>query len=192
LSSSTLAVLALASTALHTVVYLRALDRVQRLATSPYTKASSVRRLGAACVDLALCVASVGLYGRLGTWAALLGGLYLVLRDSLHGRSLGKLLFGLMVVSLKTGRPAGLRESVARNFLFLVPPPVVAGAALELHTVASDPQGQRLGDRIAATQVVDGYGLRDLVAELQRGLVVPSPRSRARAPVADDAAHARA
>ena len=167
--------------------YIIALDRVPRLATSPYTKANSVRRFGAAAVDIALFISAVVLYGQLGIWAVLLGGIYLVSRDAIHGRSVGKLLFGLLVVSLRTGRPAGLRESVARNFLLLIPPPVVAGAALELYTVTIDPQGQRLGDRLAATQVVDGYGLKDLVSELQeegRKLISPPPRSRVRAPAA--------
>ena len=120
-------------------------------------------------------------------WVAVIGGFYLVLRDALQGRSLGKLLFGLLVISLRTGQPATWRDSIRRNFLFLVPPPLVAGGSLELFAVATDPQGQRLGDRYAATQVVDGYGLADLVAELQlegrklTAAVTPA-RSRRRVP----------
>ena len=179
--------MALASTALYASGYFVALQRVPRLATSPYARASAVRRSGAAIVDLLLVGSTVVLYGTLGVWGVVLGGGYLVLRDSLHGRSAGKLIFGLMVVSLETGRPSGLRQSALRNFVLLVPPPIVAGAAFELYTVIGDPQGQRLGDRLASTQVVDAYGLKDLVADLQmegKMRLAAPPRSHVRVPAA--------
>ena len=59
-----------------------------------------------------------------------------------------------------------------------------------------DPQGQRLGDRLAMTQVVDGYGVKDLVSDLQVlledfvaqiGVSTGRPRRR-RAPVRTDRA----
>jgi len=45
--------------------------------------------------------------------------------------------------------------------------------------VVRDPQGERLGDRLAETQVVDGFGARELVKTLQRDLVNADHRRRA-------------
>jgi hypothetical protein len=52
---------------------------------------------------------------------------------------------------------------VRRNLLFLLPGANVAAAFLETITLVRDVQGQRLGDRLAHTQVVDGLGVKDLV-----------------------------
>jgi len=48
---------------------------------------------------------------------------------------------------------------------------------LEALTIARDPKGQRLGDRIALTQVVDGFGARELVKILRDQLTVEALRS---------------
>jgi hypothetical protein len=60
---------------------------------------------------------------------------------------------------------------VTRNFLLLLPGANVVAVVLEARTILSDPQGQRLGDRLAQTQVVEGAGARDLVKSLQDLLV---------------------
>jgi uncharacterized RDD family membrane protein YckC len=55
---------------------------------------------------------------------------YAVMRDSIEGKSLGKLLFGLTAVSTVTGQPVGLRQSLVRNAAFSVAlAPLVVGAA---------------------------------------------------------------
>jgi hypothetical protein len=35
-------------------------------------------------------------------------------------------------------------------------------------TIIRDPQGQRLGDRLAQTQVIEGLGAKDLATSFQR------------------------
>jgi hypothetical protein len=75
---------------------------------------------------------------------------------------------------------------VRRNLLFLLPGANVVALFLETRTIVRDPQGQRLGDRLAMTQVVDGLAAREfassfvdwlqrLLPEVLRGL---RPRRR--------------
>jgi hypothetical protein len=61
--------------------------------------------------------------------------------------------------------------SVRRNLLLLLPGANVVAIFLEARTIIADPQGQRLGDRLAQTQVVEGAGARDLVKSLQDWLM---------------------
>jgi hypothetical protein len=95
------------------------------------------------------------------------------LRDALfiQGQSVGKFCFSLLVISVETGRPCGRGGSIRRNLLFLVPGLNVVAAVLETITALRDQQGQRLGDRLAQTQVVDGLGARELGKLLQKELL---------------------
>ena len=97
-----------------------------------------------------------------------IGAAYLLLRDGVRGQSLGKLWLGLVVINLETSEPCTLKDSVWRNALFLIPGANVAALVLEAVTTMRDPQGQRLGDRIAQTQVVEGFGVKDLAASFQQ------------------------
>jgi hypothetical protein len=74
---------------------------------------------------------------------------------------------GVSVVSLETGRPCALAGSLRRNLLFLLPGANIVALFLEARTLVRDPQGQRLGDRWAQTQVVEGLGAKDVAAEFQ-------------------------
>jgi uncharacterized RDD family membrane protein YckC len=73
---------------------------------------------------------------------------YAYIKDGLKGASLGKRVAGLMVVNLRDNRPAGVGASILRalvlNFI----------SAIEAIIVLVDPKGQRLGDKVAKTQVV--------------------------------------
>jgi uncharacterized RDD family membrane protein YckC len=144
--------------------YFPALNRLTVALVSPYAKADIRRRLYAAMVD-SLLVATSGMFAQIlqSPWFLVAGGLYLLFRDSVQGQSLGKLLFGLVVISLETGQPATPTSSVQRNLLFLLPGANIAAAFLETRTLVRDVQGQRLGDRLAHTQVIEGYGVKDLV-----------------------------
>ena len=163
------------------LVYLPVATRVSRGLVSPYAKADMGRRLGAATVDgllLTTCLISFrSLDSGLFLFAA---AIYVLLRDALfvRGQSVGKFFFSLLVVSLVTGRPCSRAESVRRNLLFLVPGLNVVAVILETVTTVRDPQGLRLGDRLAQTQVVEGLGARELVKLLQKELLeIRMPRA---------------
>jgi hypothetical protein len=135
---------------------------------SPYSKADLKRRFLAAMADAVIVAIAVFYYRAFGSPLYLVtAGAYLVLRDSIAGRSVGKFLCGLVVVDLKTGRPCAWGSSFQRNLLFLIPGANVVAAFLETSTCIKDSQGQRLGDRFALTQVVDGFGAKDVVAAFQ-------------------------
>src|SRR5262247_1872903 len=78
---------------------------------------------------------------------------------------------------------------LSRNVIFLLPGANVAAVFLEARTLSRDQQGLRLGDRLAMTQVVDGYGAKDLALDIQAllensatQLGVSTGRRRRRAP----------
>src|SRR3954468_3498145 len=171
------------------LAYSWIVTHLSRSLISPYSKADVVKRFNAAMVDglvvITLCLpywmASSPLY-----LAASAG--YLLLRDAIGGQSIGKLLFGLVAINLMTGRAASISQSARRNALLLLPGANLFAIFLEARTIATDPLGQRLGDRLAHTQVVEGAGARDLVKSLQdwllnlgRGLG-PAPGGRRRVP----------
>ena len=69
--------------------------------------------------------------------------------------------------------------------MLLLPGANIAAAVLEALTIARDPLGQRLGDRIARTQVVEGLGARELVRLFQQELLASAIRGgrKRRSPV---------
>ena len=157
------------STVLFAVVYARLLKAVPPSLASPYTKADIGRRLSAVMVDALIVMTAWVLFRYYESAIYLLVGmLYVGLKDSFAGRSVGKFCFGLVVVDLLTGRPCGRINSVKRNILLVVPGPNISAVFLESATIVRDPQGQRLGDRFAHTQVVEGLGVKDFAAAFQR------------------------
>jgi len=132
-------------------------------------KAGPLKRITARVVDLLVAWAltlvlpppPVGLLG---------GILYLSVADGVQrGQSLGKMAFGLEVLLLN-GEPCTLKASIFRNLpfslglLFAVIPfigwillvfAVIPVLLLELWLVVIDDQGERLGDRISGTLVVE-------------------------------------
>jgi uncharacterized RDD family membrane protein YckC len=157
------------------IVYLPVVTKLSKGLVSPYVKADMRRRLGAATVDGLLFTTCLIVYRNLDSVLFLVvGSIYVLLRDALfvRGQSVGKFCFSLLVVSLETGRPCSRAGSIRRNFLFLVPGLNVVAAILEPVTIVRDPQGQRLGDRLAQTQVVEGFGARELVKLFQKQLLL--------------------
>ena len=149
-----------------------------------YPPADFRRRLLARSIDLGVAIAPLLLVPRGHLRAAeILSAALLLCGDSLFGpgRSLGKRLAGLRVLVLRSPRPCGNRQSMARNAIF-VPAllPVVAGAPLPLtfavfacialleagvalRPLTRDLGQRRLGDLLAGTQVIDAsiaIGLR--------------------------------
>jgi len=151
------------------VAYHPILARLSLALVSPYAKADVMKRVTAATIDGLLVAATVVLYRSSENPVYLFAGAaYLLLRDSFSGRSVGKFCCGLLVINLMTGRPCGRGASIARNALFLLPGANVVAAFLETATIVRDPQGQRLGDRFALTQVVEGFGAKDLAPVMQQ------------------------
>ena len=77
----------------------------------------------------------------------------------------------LLEISLETGRVSSVAGSAKRNLLLLLPGANVVAIFLEARTIVADPQGQRLGDKLAQTQVVEGAGAKELVKSFQEWLM---------------------
>jgi uncharacterized RDD family membrane protein YckC len=151
------------------LVYAPLIARVSSGLISPYPKADVRKRLYADAIDGTLIVMSTIVYQRFESLPFLiLGAAYLLLRDGVRGQSVGKWLLGLVVINLERGRPATMSASVKRNIMLIVPGANLAAVPLEILTLMRDVQGQRLGDRLAQTQVVEGLGAKDFVDEFQR------------------------
>ena len=92
--------------------------------------------------------------------AALAPGLYLLLRDSLGGKSIGKLLAGLTVVNVKRQRRGGPVDSLLRNlvFGFAVVPVVGWAVTLVMATIAGvavlSGRPWRIGEGLSDARVI--------------------------------------
>jgi uncharacterized RDD family membrane protein YckC len=154
------------------LVYHPILKKLSVGLISSYAKADVRKRALAAMADGLFVAVALFYYRSWGSPVYLFGGAaYLLLRDAMAGRSLGKFLFGLVVVDLETGRPCVWRASFSRNVLLLLPGANIVAVFLEASTIIRDPQGQRLGDRFALTQVVEGFGAKDLVMDLYQSFL---------------------
>jgi hypothetical protein len=174
---------------LFSLVYFPTLNYLSVGLVTPYAKVDVWKRLLAAWVDGIPVLAAWILFSRTGSLAgAGIALLYLVLRDSIGGQSLGKLLVGLVVVDVRTGGLCTWRGSVLRNVFALLPGGNVVAPFLETLTIIRDPQGLRLGDRLAQTQVIEGLGAKDLATSFQEwwvrvfGELERDPRRRRRQP----------
>jgi len=153
------------SAVLFAVIYFPVFDRLSRGLASAYGKADLVKRFSAVMVDSMVVATAVQWYRSSGSmWFIVAALLYMLLRDSVGGRSIGKFCFGLVVIDLHTNQPCGFNGSIKRNVVWILPGANVAAAFLETLAIVRDPQGQRLGDRLAQTQVVEGLGVKDLAA----------------------------
>ena len=151
------------SAALFALLYFPAVARLAMALVSRYPKANTEKRLLAAAIDGLLVLTAWLLYQAMDSYAPLAGGaVYLLLRDAVGGQSIGKVMMGLTVIRVETGRPCSVMGSIQRNAMLLVPGANIVAVFLEPVTILRDPQGQRLGDRLAQTQVIEGFGARDL------------------------------
>lgn len=128
-------------------------------------KASLLLRVLAKAIDFIIIAAAAKIIPQVGYLAGLV---YILISDGLFdGRSLGKKILRLKVVSLSTGDSANFRDSILRNItlaaallLYKIPLVgwlfVVAILALELILMLGNKDGLRLGDDIANTKVVEG------------------------------------
>ncbi|NPV70952.1 MAG: hypothetical protein HPY55_09945 [Firmicutes bacterium] len=133
----------------------------------PYTRAGLGRRVLASLVDavISLVLAMAPVVGGLAAAA------YMLAKDGLmDGRSPGKKIFNLKVVTVSGWQAATYVDSVKRNAIFAAPdllmlvpiigltfaaPVSLAIFILELVFIITDPEGLRLGDKFAGTKVVE-------------------------------------
>ena len=127
-------------------------------------RAGLLLRIAAKVLDFILIAAVIEIIPRAGFFAGLA---YLLLSDALFdGRSLGKRLVRLQVISSETRQPCSFRDSILRNSTFglgyllsLIPwigwlfmAIVSAG---EFVLVLGSEEGRRLGDELAKTTVIE-------------------------------------
>jgi hypothetical protein len=129
----------------------------------PYGKANVRKRLIAGILDMFVFGSAANAAFAFDSAAYLaLAAMYVLLRDAVRGQSLGKFMMGLVVMNIEDGKPATLKDTIRRNALFLLPGANLAAVVLETRTLVRDSHGQRLGDRFAQTQVVEGAGAAEL------------------------------
>lgn len=81
---------------------------------------------------------------------------FFTFKDTFHGRSLGKMLFGVRVVNVATRQPITLAQSIKRNLILMIPYVGAIGGAITMM------KGQRWGDRWAGTMVIwNKYAFRE-------------------------------
>lgn len=76
--------------------------------------------------------------------------IYLLLKDALGGKSVGKLMCGLVVYNQREGKLAGAADSILRNWILLVP---IVGVTMVGAQIATG-RSRRAGDGSAGTVVI--------------------------------------
>jgi|WetSurMetagenome_2_1015567.scaffolds.fasta_scaffold00114_28 uncharacterized RDD family membrane protein YckC len=123
-------------------------------------------RVMAKAIDLIAVAAAEAVIPAAGIFAAMA---YILISDGLFdGRSAGKKIIGLKVISINTGGKGGFRDSIIRNapflaailLFYLVPFVGWLFSALiiifEFLLILGNTEGMRLGDNLAGTRVVEG------------------------------------
>jgi uncharacterized RDD family membrane protein YckC len=131
-------------------------------------RAGLLLRVFAKILDFILIAAVSEIIPRAGFYAGLS---YLLISDGLfEGRSIGKVLIGLRVVSIERKEPCTVKESILRNALLgagLLPYKlpligslfgwifIVLVCVLEFLILLGSKEGMRLGDELARTTVIE-------------------------------------
>lgn len=127
-------------------------------------RAGLLLRAFAKALDFILIAAAAEIVPKAGFFAGLA---YMLIGDGLFdGRSIGKLLIGLRVVSATAGEPCSMKESIMRNaplgaglLLFKLPWIgwifLVVICVVEFLILLGSKNGMRLGDELAGTTVIE-------------------------------------
>jgi len=154
---------------LSSIVFFPIVYKLTHTIISPYGKVNGIKRMLASIVDISLFLSSFYLflfYGKIYFLA--FGCAYILFRDSLlQGKSVGKFVFGLIVIRLSDGKPCSISRSILRNIFFVIPGINIVALIFEVYYCIKDKQGIRLGDKFAMTQVVEGKKVPELVKFLQ-------------------------
>lgn len=127
-------------------------------------RAGLLLRSAAKTIDFIIVAAAAEIIPRAGFFAGLA---YLLISDGLFdGRSLGKRLIGLRIISNATNKPCSVRESILRNLLLCIGVAlwkipligwifIVLIIAFEFVILLGSKEGMRLGDELAKTTVIE-------------------------------------
>lgn len=123
-----------------------------------------LRRFVAGVIDLAITFGIVftlffsrrlviALFFRRGL-ALFIPHFYLLLKDSIEGKSIGKLLMGIMVYHEKEKKPGGLLDSIIRNWYLAIPfiGPTLLAVVIGAEILSG--KKRRMGDKAAGTIVI--------------------------------------
>lgn len=128
-------------------------------------KAGLLLRVIAKLLDFIIIAAAIKAVPQVGYFAGLV---YLLIGDGLFdGRSIGKRIIRLRVISQEAGIPGTFRDSIMRNITFalsliLYKIPllgcffVLSVLLVEFLLMLGNDEGMRLGDNLANTKVVEG------------------------------------
>lgn len=137
-----------------------------------FKRAGLLLRTVAKILDFIIIAAAVEIVPKAGFFAGLV---YLLIGDGLFdGRSLGKKLIGLRVVSVDTNTPCTFRDSILRNSIFgigllfykipwfgWILTAIIA--VLEFIILLGSRDGMRFGDEVAKTVVIEGPRIKEEV-----------------------------
>jgi hypothetical protein len=79
---------------------------------------------------------------------------YLLLKDAVEGKSVGKLLLGLVAYNVKDRKPAGLLDSIIRNWYLAIPFLGPTLVALVIGAQILSGKEKRMGEEAADTIVI--------------------------------------
>lgn len=126
-----------------------------------------MRRFAAGVIDLSIAIglfATVFFSRRLMLLALIRRGfglvaphLYLLLKDAIEGKSIGKLLLGLVTYNEEGKKAAGLLDSIIRNWYLAIPflGPTLLAVVMGAQILSG--RRQRMGDVAARTAVISDF-----------------------------------
>ena len=146
------------------MIFFPVFQKLTHSIISPYIKANEKKRLFASIVDASIYLLFFYYFILCESiYFFAFGVSYTLFKDSLfHGKSLGKMIFGLLVIRVSDGKPCKVSQSILRNTFFVIPGMNIVSLIFEVYFIINDKQGIRLGDKLAQTQVVEGKEMPEL------------------------------
>jgi len=126
-------------------------------------KSNFYKRISAFLIDLLPCffIYPLFLWSKISFLLMLV--FYLLIKDSIFsGKSPGKLILGLQIIQVNTGKRCNFFNSIIRNIFIAIPVLNTFGIPFEFFCILKNIKGIRLGDKIAKTQVVEFRRLPEL------------------------------
>jgi len=120
------------------------------------SKANLVNRYLAGAVDFGIALIIYKVFPEILKINTISASAFILFKDCINsGKSIGKTVFNLNTLNLQDGTPSTYRESLLRNFFFIIPIVNIVMILAELYFITQDTDGYRIGDKVAKTYVVD-------------------------------------